>query len=103
MQKLKLQILWLNDSLGFCINYKTPGSLLPLTSYYFWPVNEAWEQLKVELDSKVWIKEEEQVKILNLVVDTMNSWQQSRKYVTKHQLINESLPLLETTSISGFS
>ena len=53
MQNLNLQILWLNDSLGFCINCQTPKGIIPLTSYYFWPISDAWEQLKVELDSKL--------------------------------------------------
>ena len=52
MQNLNLQILWLNDSLGFCINCQTPKGIIPLTSYYFWPISEAWEQLRFELDSK---------------------------------------------------
>jgi len=103
MQNLNLQILWLNDSLGFCINYQISKTVIPVTSYYFWPVSEAWEQLKVELDSKIWLKEDERVKILNLAVDTMNDWQQSRKSISKNQLNNENIPLTENIRISGFS
>lgn len=78
MQNLKLQVLWLNDSLGICVNYHTARGFIPLTSYYFWPVSDAWEQLKAELDSKVWIDSEERVKILNLVVETITKWQKNR-------------------------
>ena len=52
MQNLKLQVLWLNDSLGICVNYHTARGFIPLTSYYFWPVSDAWEQLKAELRLK---------------------------------------------------
>ena len=78
MPKLILQILWLNNSLGLAVNQKTPEGCFPLTSYYLWPISEAWEQLKVELDSKPWIDEAERVRVLNLVVEVMNNWQKSR-------------------------
>ena len=103
MQNLNLQILWLNDSLGFCINCQTPKGIIPLTSYYFWPINDAWEQLKVELDSKLWLQKEERVKVLNLVVDTMNNWQRSRNLINKKKLLIENVPITEKVYISGLS
>jgi len=78
MQNLKLQVLWLDDSLGLAVNQKTPESLVPLTSYYFWPVSEAWEQIRFELDAKPWIPEEERVRLLNSIVEVMKKWQKSR-------------------------
>lgn len=78
MQNLNLQVLWLDDSLGLAVNQKTTEGIVPLTPYYFWPVSEAWEQIRFELDSKPWIPEEERVMLLNLVVKAMNEWQQSR-------------------------
>ena len=57
MQKLNLQVLWLDDSLGLAVNQQTSGGIFPLTPYYFWPISEAWEQIKFELDSKPWITE----------------------------------------------
>ena len=79
MQNLKLQVLWLDDSLGLAINQKTPEGLLPLTPYYFWPVSEAWEQIRFELDSKPWIPKEDRIRLLNSVVKAMNEWQDSRR------------------------
>lgn len=79
MSNLKLQVLWLDSSLGLAVNQKTINNSIPLTPYYFWPISEAWEQIRFELDSKQGITEEERVRLLNLVVDTMNEWQKSRE------------------------
>ena len=80
MQKLNLQVLWLDDSLGLAVNQKVAnGNVVPLTPYYFWPVSEAWEQIRFELDSKPWIPKEDRIRLLNLVVKTMNQWQDSRR------------------------
>ena len=81
MPHLELQILWLDSSLGLAINQKTSKESVPLTPYYFWPVSEAWEQIRFELNSKPWLAENERVKLLNLVVDVMNKWQQSRTII----------------------
>ena len=103
MQNLNLHVLWLKDSLGFCVNYKTPKGFIPLTRYYFWPISEAWDQLKVELESKLWLPSEERIKILNLVVETMTDWQQSRNSSNKNPLTKEKTPLLKNVTINGFS
>lgn len=83
MEKLELQILWLENCLGLTINQKISKQIIPLTPYYFWPVNEAWEQIRFELDSKSWISKTEKIRILNLVVDTMNYWQENRTLLLK--------------------
>jgi 30S ribosomal protein 3 len=78
MQNITLQILWLDDALGLSVNQRNSHGTIPLTPYYFWPVTESWEQIRFELDSKPWIPEEKRIKLLNLVVDIMTKWQQSR-------------------------
>ena len=50
----------------------------PLTQYYFWPRTEAWDQLKLELDSKPWLSEKEKIVILNLTTDLISYWRQNR-------------------------
>jgi len=79
-RQLKLKVLWLPNSLGLAINQtlaSSPSNLVyrPLTSYYFWPKTGVWEQLKLELDSRLWLPEKEKVKTLNLVSDLINYWQ----------------------------
>jgi 30S ribosomal protein 3 len=76
MKTLQLQILWLSTSIGISINQKTKTGSLPITPYYFWPVSEAWEQLRFELDSKSWIRGNEQIELLNISVEVMNQWQE---------------------------
>jgi len=104
MKSLKLQVLWLDSSLGLAVNQNTLGEVIPLTSYYFWPVSEAWEQIRFELDSKPWIPEEERVQLLNLVVDVMNQWQKSRTLSNENTQVKvESLTLGPNVDIVGLS
>jgi 30S ribosomal protein 3 len=77
--KLKLKVLWSKEFLGFALNQQEAQNTYSLTDYYFWPRTAAWEQLKLELNSKIWMVEEEKVRILNLVTDIMNYWQKNRQ------------------------
>ena len=101
MQNLELQVLWLNDSLGLAINQKTKEDTLPITAYYFWPISEAWEQIQFELNSKPWISKEERLKLLNLIVEVMNLWQQSRNMIPVKTLIMEKELVLKNVRIIG--
>ena len=89
MQSFTLQVLWLDNSLGLSINQETKNGNIPLTPYYFWPVSEAWEQIKIELESKPWISVKERIELLNLIVEVMNKWQTNR---TNFQINNLTTP-----------
>ena len=104
MQNTELQILWLSDSLGLAVNQKTPKGSLPITSYYFWPISEAWEQIRFELDSKPWIPEKERIQLLNVIVEVMNQWQKSRTLSNENTQVKvESLTLGPNVDIVGLS
>ncbi len=77
--ELELQILWLEKSIGFSINLSKNNKIIPITSYYFWPRNDAWKQLKLELDSKSWIPVQKKIIILNCVSTTMQYWKNYKK------------------------
>jgi 30S ribosomal protein 3 len=75
MQLFNIQVLWLENSLGFAINQTMAKTKVTLTPFYFWPISDARQQIKLELESKSWLKESERCKILNLVTETMNRWE----------------------------
>jgi len=71
---LKLKIVWFKNFLGLAIDQVILDQQYSLTPYYFWPKTEAWEQLKLELDSKRWLNSEEKKRILKTAGDIMNYW-----------------------------
>ena len=76
--KLQLKVLWLEKFLGFAINQTVSQKSYSVTSYYFWPRTEVWDQLKLELDSKSWVTNAEKIKVLNQITEIMNYWKQTR-------------------------
>ena len=73
---LKLRVLWFKEFLGLAIDQEFSTQLYPLTAYYIWPKTEAWEQLKLELESKPWIDEKDKVTLLNKATEIINYWQE---------------------------
>lgn len=81
-EKFQIKTLCLNDVLGIAIDQVLNENNLPLTSYYFWPRNDAWEVIRLELDSKSWILEHEKELILKKVTKASNDWKRKtdKKY-----------------------
>ena len=87
--QLKLKIAWFKNFLGLAV-YQVNGSHhYSLTPYYFWPRTEAWEQIKLELDSKLWLTEDEKIKILKTTSDVMRYWLSYRNKKTSQNLKDE--------------
>ena len=79
---LQLKVIWRKDLLAIAVG-KTPDNReYLLTPYYFWPRTKAWDQLKLELDTMLWLKNSERVSLLNLASDLINHWQTTRDYET---------------------
>jgi len=81
-KQLNLRIIWLKNVLGLAIDQEFEKQKYPLTQYYFWPRTEAWDQLKLELDSKSWLSETEKITFLNLVTDVISHWRNYRSKET---------------------
>jgi len=74
--RLKLKVIYQTATLGFSIDQTFLQTSYPLTRYYFWPKTNAWDQIQMELDSKLWLENGDKIKMLNLVTEIMNAWRQ---------------------------
>ena len=87
--QLKLKIVWFKNFLGLAIDQVSLDQQYSLTPYYFWPRTEAWEQLKLELDSKIWLTQDEKIEVLKVAGDVMKYWLAYRDIKTVENLKTE--------------
>ncbi|KAK2663049.1 hypothetical protein Ddye_001623 [Dipteronia dyeriana] len=74
--RVVLKFIWMQNDIGIALDQMIPGhGTIPLSPYYFWPRKDAWEELKVLLESKPWISQIERIHLLNQTTDIINLWQ----------------------------
>nr|YP_009968217.1 ORF171 [Cyanidiococcus yangmingshanensis]QMX77318.1 ORF171 [Cyanidiococcus yangmingshanensis]UNJ15933.1 putative ribosomal protein 3 [Cyanidioschyzonaceae sp. 3]WDB00376.1 putative ribosomal protein 3 [Cyanidiococcus yangmingshanensis] len=74
--QLKLKVVSSKQLLAMAVDQLlTPTDKMPVTGYYFWPRTDAWNLLKTELESKIWIWPSERKKILDEATYVINHWQ----------------------------
>ncbi|KAH7569850.1 hypothetical protein ACOSQ2_018020 [Xanthoceras sorbifolium] len=81
--RLVLKFIWMEKNIGLALDQMIPGhGTIPLSSYFFWPRKDAWEELKATLESKPWISQKKMIILLNQATDIINLWQQSGGNIT---------------------
>jgi 30S ribosomal protein 3 len=76
-----LNFLWFDKNIAVSLNQKVGDKVIPLTEYFFWPQQDAWEEIQSFLNSQDWILSTDSFFILNQVTEVINCWENLDKNI----------------------
>nr|ALP86101.1 putative ribosomal protein 3 [Phacus orbicularis] len=87
INKFILKFLWLEKMIGVALDQNVNGKIIPVTEYFFWPRNDAWEDMRLELLTRSWVSKNESILILNQITEVINFWQEQSEVTRKEDFI----------------
>ena len=91
------KIIWGKRYIGIAIDRKLKNNqTLPITTFFFWPRENGWELLQMQLMNKPWITKEERIEILNGYNKIINYW------LLNVRQTNEITQIIQDSSILKF-
>ena len=83
MDKFLLYFFLTERCLKIALAQKTGNAILPLPDFYSWPTKDAWEEIRVFLETQKWVSSAESVSLLNTITQVINYWDGQDPKVTK--------------------
>lgn len=92
MDNFVLNFLWFNKNIAVSLNQKVGNKIIPLTEYFFWPQQDAWEEIQLFLNEENWVHSDDSFSILNQITEVINYWEHEEKTSTRLFEIRNKFP-----------